>query len=217
MALFTCRPEASSDINCIENALLLREDVYTLWDRHKFCIVPKAGRWVVQVIDNATTRELEEIYYNLPLQPLLQVLPIYLLVRFALGIFTVKPAFIKLPVRLRRVVKTDENNQKFVQTLKLLVLPRAEEAESQSQNPSHSPSKSASRSPSKRPRSVEDVEHGRVRGSKRQRDWEAERWGDDLWDQPRYDQDALDDDDENEEDEDDDDCRGRARNVCILS
>jgi len=25
MALFTCRPEASSDINCIENALLLRE------------------------------------------------------------------------------------------------------------------------------------------------------------------------------------------------
>jgi hypothetical protein len=177
MALFARRPEASSETNCVENAILLREDVHTLWDRHKFCIVPKAGRWVVHVIDNATTRELEETFHNLPLQPLLQVSPSYLLARFALCIFAAKPAFIKLALRPRRVVKVDGNNQKSIQTLASsqcrLELKRSKP---QSQSSSRSPSKSTSRSPGKRPWGVADCDGGRVEGSKRPRDWEAEQW-----------------------------------------
>ena len=186
MALFDRRPEASSKTNCVENALLLRKDVHTLWDRHKFCIIPKAGRWVVHVIDNATTRELEETYHKIPLQLLLQVSPTYLLARFALSIFAAKPAFIKLALRPRRVVKVDENNQKSVQTLPSsqcrLELKRPKP---QSQYPSRSP--------------------------KRLRDWEAEQWGDDLWDQPQYDSGDLGEDDEAEEEEDEEDRRGRPR------
>ena len=193
MALVARRPEASSETNCVENALLLREDVHTLWDRHKFCIIPKAGRWAVHVIDNATTRELEVAYHNIPLQPLLQVSPTYLLVRFALGIFVAKPAFIKLALRPRRVVKVDENNQKSIQTLSSsqcrLELKRPKP---QSQYSSLSPSKSTSTSPSKRPRGVADRDGGRVRGPKRSRNWEAEQWGDDLWDDSQYNSSAPD-------------------------
>jgi hypothetical protein len=210
MALFARRPEVSSETNCVENALLLREDVHTLWDRQKFCIVPKAGRWVAHVIDNATTRELEETYHNIPLQPLLQVCPTYLLARFALCIFSAKPVFIKLALRPRRVVKVDENNQKSVQTLPSspcrleLERPRL-----QRQCSSRTPSKSTSRSPSKRPRGVADLDGGRVRGLKRPpQDWEAEQRGDNLWDQPQCGNGAQNGDDDEEEGED---RRGRPR------
>lgn len=179
MALYARRPEASSETDCSENAILMRKDVHTLWDRHRFCIVPKSGRWVVHVLDNQASRELQDTYHNLTLQPLRQVSRYYLFARLALAILSEKNAFIKLAIRPRRVVLVDDNSEKAVATL-------ASQVCRDRFGPS-SRSKSRSHSPQKRSRTAAGVDeddafsnggnHSRV-GSRSA--WEAEQWGEDL-------------------------------------
>jgi hypothetical protein len=64
-----------------------------MWDDHRLAIIPKGGKWVVHVLWNSSTVELEEEYHNLPLQPLCGVSRYFFFCRFALAILC-KSAFL---------------------------------------------------------------------------------------------------------------------------
>ncbi|KAH7118488.1 hypothetical protein EDB81DRAFT_667826 [Dactylonectria macrodidyma] len=78
------RPQ-SFDTRCASNTILLRRDLHKMWDDHHFCIVPKAGEWVVHMLWDCPTVELQDEYHNLELQPLRGVSRYFLLCRFALA------------------------------------------------------------------------------------------------------------------------------------
>lgn len=59
-----------------------------MWDDHRFCIVPKAGEWVVHMLWDCPTIELQDEYHNLEPQPLRGVSRYFLLCRFALAIIS---------------------------------------------------------------------------------------------------------------------------------
>jgi hypothetical protein len=66
------------------NGFLLRWDLHAALDDKEFVIVPKAGRWVVHVIEDD---ELAKLYHNVPLHDISPVAPEFLLARFAWAIF----------------------------------------------------------------------------------------------------------------------------------
>jgi hypothetical protein len=65
------------------NALLMRRDVHTSFDERKFVLVPKAGSWVLHVLQS--TAELGPLYHNRPVK-LRGVAPQFLLTRLAWAI-----------------------------------------------------------------------------------------------------------------------------------
>lgn len=86
MFTYTANPDQSLDSKCADNTILLRRDVHKMWDDHRFAVVPKCGKWVLHVLWNSPTVELEEEYHNLPLQPLCGVSRYFFFCRFALAV-----------------------------------------------------------------------------------------------------------------------------------
>ncbi|KAK3346325.1 hypothetical protein B0T25DRAFT_276599 [Lasiosphaeria hispida] len=98
------QPSASMDTHCPDNSLRLRKDVHTLWDAHRFALVPKQGAWVAHVLEAGVTDELQALYHNLQLQPLAGVRREYMLARFAMAVLD-KAMFARQPSKgLRRLV-----------------------------------------------------------------------------------------------------------------
>ncbi|PGH10631.1 hypothetical protein AJ79_05345 [Helicocarpus griseus UAMH5409] len=95
MFVHTARPWSGAFTNYPENAVLLRRDLRYIWDNHQFALVPKQGRWVVHILDNQTTDELQERYHNLETQPIMGVAREYLFARFALAILVQMSVFMK--------------------------------------------------------------------------------------------------------------------------
>ncbi|CAG9998220.1 unnamed protein product [Clonostachys byssicola] len=65
---YTANPELSADIHCVENEILLRRDLHKLRDDHQFVTMPKAGKWVIDVLWKSPSDEFEIKYHNLELQ-----------------------------------------------------------------------------------------------------------------------------------------------------
>ncbi|KAM0438493.1 hypothetical protein ACHAPT_001242 [Fusarium lateritium] len=86
--MFTHTRPQSFDTRCASNTILLRRDLHKMWDDHRFCIVPKAGEWVVHLLWDCPTVELQDEYHNLELQPLRGVSRYFLLCRFALAMLS---------------------------------------------------------------------------------------------------------------------------------
>ncbi|KAK3320549.1 hypothetical protein B0T19DRAFT_477800 [Cercophora scortea] len=181
MSLYSHCPESSTDTQCPENAILLRKDAHHLWDVHRFAIVPKAGQWVVHVLDNLLSSELSDTYHNLAMLPLRQVAREYLLARFALAILSWKSMFTKQCLRPRALVLLNEDREKEIETLSGPVC-RARFATS-------SRSKSRDGSPQKRSRTAQsndDHDSGSDSSGffdelgRKLTSWEAEQWGLDL-------------------------------------
>ena len=84
-------PNHYDPIHSESNAILLREDVHTLWDKMYFSIVPKPdfeGRWVLAVhVHYNTSPSVHQRYHNTHLHPLRGVSPEYLFARFARDVF----------------------------------------------------------------------------------------------------------------------------------
>ncbi|KAI0478367.1 hypothetical protein F4859DRAFT_54853 [Xylaria cf. heliscus] len=139
MFLYTVRPDQSMNTDCPENAMLLRRDLHKLWDMHKFALVPKQGRWVVHILDNGRTTELQDNYHNIELQALQDVRAEFLLARFALAILSDMTIFVRQPLPRAVIMVKDDSREAQVRSLsgkdcyKLFGRP--------SKNRSHSPKK----------------------------------------------------------------------------
>lgn len=81
-------PGSAQGPHCNDNAILLRRDVRRLWDDNHIAIVPKAGKWVVHVLNMDQTDAFVGFYQNLELQTLYNIPSQYLLYRFALAILS---------------------------------------------------------------------------------------------------------------------------------
>ncbi|KAK2736636.1 hypothetical protein FQN55_001582 [Onygenales sp. PD_40] len=111
MFLHTARPWSSVYTNCPENAILLRRDLHYIWDSHQFAVVPKRGRWVVHILDNQVTDELQERYHNLETQPIIGVAREYLFARFALAILGRMSIFTKQGFPRKLIIMEDNSPQ----------------------------------------------------------------------------------------------------------
>ncbi|KAL7917494.1 hypothetical protein ACQKWADRAFT_324601 [Trichoderma austrokoningii] len=127
MFMYTTNPDLSSDTRCADNAILLRRDLHKMWDDHRFAIVPKADRWVIHVLWNSPSDELETEYHNLELQPLHGVARHFLFCRFALAILS-RSIFLNQTVP-RKLITLDSEGTPQVRTIS------AREAKSRSQSP----------------------------------------------------------------------------------
>ena len=81
------------------NALLLRQDLHTQFDAHKFVFVPKKGADTVSSTSVVThllepIQELGLLHHNVQLKPIVNVLPEFLFARFALAIFRFSEQFL---------------------------------------------------------------------------------------------------------------------------
>ncbi|KAL7928977.1 hypothetical protein V8C35DRAFT_316667 [Trichoderma chlorosporum] len=157
MFTYTTNPDTSSDTFCADNAILLRRDVHKMWDDDHFTIVPKKAKWVIHLLRNTSSNELETQYHNLELQSLSGVARHFFFCRFALTIFS-KSLFLSQNVSRELVtLNSDGTTQQRsfpANEYRELFLPVAR-ANSRSQSPS----------PKKRPRSVEDCTDETVSGS----------------------------------------------------
>ncbi|KAK1827133.1 hypothetical protein QBC39DRAFT_183271 [Podospora conica] len=144
---YATRPADAHFTHYRENIIRLRQDVHTLWDAHRIALVPKQGAWVVHVLFNDTTNELQALYHNQQLQPVAGVAREYLLARFAMAVFR-EAAFAltssRTPRRLRYI--SDDGVTKTED----LTLTQREDLFS----PPNPRGKSTSRSPAKRQRST---------------------------------------------------------------
>ncbi|KAF9883280.1 hypothetical protein FE257_003800 [Aspergillus nanangensis] len=171
MFLYATRPGSSMDTNCPDNAIILRRDLHYLWDNHKFAIVPKQGKWVVHVLNNLATNELQESYHNLETQPIIGVAREYLLARFGLAILGDASIFAKQGYRRKLILLKDNAQEpRFLSGAECLA----------QFGPA---SKSRSRSPKKRSRPVQqdgpedDAELSSILSSNLTEDgWGTEQW-----------------------------------------
>lgn len=92
MGIYNTSPSVPVDkqLDDTGNALLLREDLHTLFDRNNFVFTPKMDEEgkiaiVIHVLD--LSRELEYFYHNVRLKPAPNVHQCYFLTRFAWSIF----------------------------------------------------------------------------------------------------------------------------------
>ncbi|KAL8919416.1 MAG: hypothetical protein Q9208_006794 [Pyrenodesmia sp. 3 TL-2023] len=74
------------------NLFMLRKDIHTAYDAHKWAIVPKSSTWVFQHLDTAP--ELGALFHNTELYPLTGLRSEYLFARFALAVFPMLNAFL---------------------------------------------------------------------------------------------------------------------------
>ncbi|KAH8798636.1 hypothetical protein F5884DRAFT_813300 [Xylogone sp. PMI_703] len=81
----------------IANAVAMREDIHTAFDRGKFVITRKAGNWVAHFVD--VTNELGNLYHNRPLTLKSSVSSMFLLARFAWTIFPMVRTFVEAGYR----------------------------------------------------------------------------------------------------------------------
>lgn len=93
-----------------ENALQIRQDVHSLWDRMMLSIVPKQDSgaqdsWTAHV--NTPSQELHALYHNRQMQPLTGVRPEFLFARFAWDIFPRLRPFLSRNVSRRLKVRGD--------------------------------------------------------------------------------------------------------------
>ncbi|KAL8846569.1 MAG: hypothetical protein Q9221_008352 [Calogaya cf. arnoldii] len=83
--------DARSIINSA-NLFMLRKDIHTAYDAHKWAIVPKSSKWVYQHLDTAP--ELGSLFHNIELYPIEGLRTEYLFARFALAVFPMLNAFL---------------------------------------------------------------------------------------------------------------------------
>ncbi|KAL8895723.1 MAG: hypothetical protein Q9207_008043 [Kuettlingeria erythrocarpa] len=83
--------DAQSIINSA-NLFLLKKDIHTAYDAHKWAIVPKSAKWVYQHLDTAP--ELGSLFHNIELYSLEGLRTEYLFARFALAVFPMLNAFL---------------------------------------------------------------------------------------------------------------------------
>ena len=81
----------------IANAVAMREDIHTAFDRGKFVITRKAGKWMAHFVD--FTNELGNLYHNRPLTLKSSVSSMFLLARFAWTIFPMVRTFVEAGYR----------------------------------------------------------------------------------------------------------------------
>ena len=117
MFLRTMNPSNAFDMKCSENALILRQDLNTLWSDHKFVIVPKAGKWVVHLLWNSYYGNFRMNFHNLQLQPLAGISPYFMFSRFALALFQYSP-FLK-QMKARRVLLVSPGDPSEVTIVRL--------------------------------------------------------------------------------------------------
>lgn len=74
------------------NLFMLRGDIHTAYDAHKWTIAPKSSKWVFQHLDTAP--ELGSLFHNVELYPLQGLRTEYLFARFALAVFPMLNPFL---------------------------------------------------------------------------------------------------------------------------
>lgn len=74
------------------NLFMLKKDVHTAYDAHKWAIVPKSSKWVYQHLDTAP--ELGSLFHNRELSSLEGIRREYLLARLALAVFPMLNPFL---------------------------------------------------------------------------------------------------------------------------
>ncbi|KAI9684819.1 MAG: hypothetical protein M1829_000194 [Trizodia sp. TS-e1964] len=81
-------PQARIGFDELENSLLLRSDVHTLFDARRFVILPKFGKWIIHVRQPGRSIQFTKLYHNVELQPLQDVGHEQLFARFAWAILS---------------------------------------------------------------------------------------------------------------------------------
>ncbi|KAF4627294.1 hypothetical protein G7Y89_g10862 [Cudoniella acicularis] len=93
---------ATGPIEDTANALLLRQDLHTHFDAHKFIFAPKQrnGEEEIPIVTHLliASRELGILHHNVRLKPILDVDIAFLFARFAWSIFTLLAGFLKAGV-----------------------------------------------------------------------------------------------------------------------
>lgn len=93
-------------IDDVQNGLLLRSDVRTLFDDKRFAIVPKSSALVCHVIVPGTSTELSDLYHNVSLQSLVGISIHYIFARFAWTMFAQSRHFMQQGLNLNLCVYT---------------------------------------------------------------------------------------------------------------
>lgn len=135
------------------NALLLRQDLHTHFDAHKFVFVPKSNSITEKEIPIVThllmaSRELGMLHHNVRLKPIPDVDMAFLFARFAWSMFTLLTGFLRVGVERRLIGTTISTPCGLPHVLSA--------ADCKSLVPGGS--KSRSRSPTKRQRRRSDAE-----------------------------------------------------------
>jgi len=137
------------------NALLLRQDLHTHFDAHKFVFVPKkskdmtmAGEMPIVVHLLMASRELGILHHNVRLKAIPDVDRAFLFARFAWSMFTLLSGFLRVGVERRLVGTTISSPSGLPRTL----------SAADCRNLAPGGSKSRSRSPTKRQRSRSDAD-----------------------------------------------------------
>lgn len=122
------------------NALLLRQDLHTHFDAHKFLFVPKkrADGEEMPIVTHLLipSRELGIIHHNMRLKPIPDVDMAFLFSRFAWSIFNLIAGFLKVGVERRLIGTTISSPSGLPQTLDAVTCTRlAPGPKSRSQSP----------------------------------------------------------------------------------
>ncbi|KUI72694.1 hypothetical protein VM1G_08105 [Cytospora mali] len=148
MFLYATNPTGNTP-DIVDNTITLRRDLHWLWDAQRFTLVPKAGKWVVHVLDHLFTNELEVRYHNQIVQPIMRVAREFLLARFAIAILRTKSMFARLGAGpLKLVIYDAETNSYGVRNMSF-------KERLQRFGPISSQSKSRSASPRKKKRAAD--------------------------------------------------------------
>lgn len=142
---------ATRPIEDTANALLLRQDLHTLFDAHRFVFVPKKrkGRGENSIITHMliASRELGFLHHNVCLKPISDVNISFLFARFAWTIFTLLAGFLMVGVErtlMGTTISTTPGSPRSVSAIDCKsLIPRP---------------KSRSQSPKERPRRTSDAE-----------------------------------------------------------
>ncbi len=142
---------ASGPLEDTANALLLRQDLHTHFDAHKFVFVPKkrTGEDQIPIVTHLliASRELGTLHHNVRLKAIPDVDISFLFARFAWTIFTLLAGFLKVGVDRTLIGTTISTKDGLPQILA--------GADCRKLLPG---SKSRSQSPTKRPRRRSDIE-----------------------------------------------------------
>ncbi|KAH6670145.1 hypothetical protein B0J14DRAFT_657233 [Halenospora varia] len=112
---------ATGPIDDTANALLLRQDLHTHFDTHKFVFVPKkrTGEEGIPFVTHLliASRELGALHHNMRLKPIPDVDIAFLFARFAWTIFTLVAGFLKVGVERRLIGTTISTQPRVPRTL----------------------------------------------------------------------------------------------------
>jgi hypothetical protein len=97
--IFNKRWVGTRGVNDVNNMLLLRADLHTLFDEYKFVFIPKkeisssSGKFVSHMLTHS--RELSQLYHNVQLQSSEKLKPQFLLARLAFSVLPMMEGFLQ--------------------------------------------------------------------------------------------------------------------------